>query len=194
MSGIKGVLLLVFEINQMVVDINVEATRNYYTQENRMNDCSCSGCINYRQNTKGCNDKIKGFFSKIGIDDMNYITEIIPMDVSCDSYEQDHCIDYMGFYHVKGEIIENKNPLSKRESIQDKWEKLDENFYVTIHNKISLMPDEFPTPCLQVEIFAHFPWIVDEENTYVVSIENKNKKFDLITKLKNFFFSRCQKR
>jgi len=184
---------LVFEINQMVVDINVEATRNYYAQVDRINDCTCSGCVNYRQYTKECNDRIKDFFSKIGIDDMNCITEIIPMDVSCDAYEQDHCIDYMGFYHVKGEIIENKKSLSQQECIQENWKKIDENFYVTIHNEISLLPDGFPAPCLQVEIFAHFPWIVDEENTYVFRIKNKNKKFDLIAKLKNIFLEIVKK-
>lgn len=184
---------MIFEINQVVVDINVEATRSYYAQVDRINDCSCSGCVNYRQYTKECNNKIKDFFTGIGIDDMNFITEIIPLDVTRDVYEQDHCIDYMGFYHVKGEIIENKKSLSQQECIQDKWEKIDENFYVTIHNEITLLPDGFPTPCLQVEIFAHFPWVADEENTYVFSVRNKNKKFDLITKLKNIFLGNCKK-
>ena len=53
---------MIFEINQIVVDIDVEATRNYYAQEDRMNDCSCDGCVNYRQYTKECNNKIKEFF------------------------------------------------------------------------------------------------------------------------------------
>ncbi len=179
-------LILIFEINQVVVNIDVEATRNYYAQVDRINDCSCSGCVNYRQYTKERNDKIKDFFSGIGIDDMNFITEIIPLDVSSDAYEQDHCIDYMGFYHVKGEIIEDKqSSLSQQECIQDNWEKIDENFYVTIHNEIALLPDGFPTPCLQLEIFAHFPWIADEENTYVCSVKNNNKVVSVITKLKN---------
>ncbi len=185
---------MIFEINKMVVDIDVEATRNYYTQVDRLNDCSCSGCVNYRKYTKECNNKIKDFFSGIGIDDMNYIAEIIPLDVTCDAYEQDYCIDYMGFYHVKGEIIENKqSSLGQQEIIQDKWEKIDEKFYVTIHNEIALLPSGFPTPCLQVEIFAHFPWVIDEENTYVFSVKNKPKKFGLITKLKNVFLGIAKK-
>lgn len=185
---------MIFEINQIVVDIDVEATRNYYAQVDRINDCSCSGCVNYRQYTKECNNKIKDFFSGIGIDDMNFITEIIPLDVTCDAYEQDHCIDYMGFYHIKGEIIENKqSSLGQQEIIQDKWEKIDENFYVTIHNDISLLPDGFPTPYLQLEIFAHFPWVIDEENTYIFSTKNKSKKFGIITKLKNIFLGISKK-
>ncbi|MBE7021110.1 MAG: hypothetical protein E7411_06740 [Ruminococcaceae bacterium] len=186
---------MIFEINQIVVDIDVEATRSYYTQVDRLNDCSCSGCVNYRQYTKECNNKIKDFFSGIGIDDMNFITEITPLDVTCDAYEQDHCIDYMGFYHIKGEIIENKqSPLSQQECIiQDNWEKIDENFYVTIHNEISFLPDGFPTPCLQLGIFAHFPWVIEEENTYIFSTKNKSKKFGIITKLKNIFLGISKK-
>ena len=185
---------MIFEINKIVVDIDVEATRDYYAQADRLNDCSCSGCVNYRQYTKECNNKIKDFFSGIGIDDMNFITEIIPLYVSRDAYEQDDCIDYMGFYHIKGEIIKNKqSSLGQKEIIQDKWEKIDEKFYVTIHNEIALLPNGFPTPCLQVGIFAHFPWVVDEENTYVFSVKNKPKKFGLITKLKNVFFRIAKK-
>ena len=56
------VLILIFEINQIVVDIDVEATRTYYTQVDRLNDCSCDGCVNYRQYTKERNNKIKDFF------------------------------------------------------------------------------------------------------------------------------------
>ena len=73
---------MIFEINKMVVDIDVKATRNYYTQVDRLNDCTCSGCVNYRQYTKECNNKIKDFFSGIGIDDLNFITEIIPLAAS----------------------------------------------------------------------------------------------------------------
>ena len=99
----------------------------------------------------------------------------------------------MGFYHVKGKIIENKQSFSQQESIQDTWKKIDENFYVTIQNEISLLPDGFPTPCLQVEIFAHFPWVLDEENTYVVGTQNNNKRFSLITKIKNVFLGLLEK-
>ena len=188
------VLILIFEINQILVDIDVEATRNYYAQVDRMNDCSCSGCVNYRQYANECNNKIKYFFSGIGIDNLNFITEIIPLDVSSDTYEQDHCIDYMGFYHIKGEIIENKQSFSsEQECIQDKWEKIDENFYVTIHDEIALLPDGFPAPHLQLEIFAHIPWALDEENTYVVSTPNNNKRFSLITKIKNVFLGLLKK-
>ena len=58
---------------------------------------------------------------------------------------------------------------------------------MTIHNEIDLLPDGFPTPSLQVEIFAHFPWVIEEENEYVVSAKNKAKRFDIIAKLKNVF-------
>ena len=81
---------MIFEINQIVVDIDVEATRNYYAQEDRMNDCSCDGCVNYRQYTKECNNKIKEFFSRIGIDDMNFITRISTLGASSETYEKDN--------------------------------------------------------------------------------------------------------
>lgn len=154
---------MLFEFNQMIVDIDVEATRKYYKQAEMINDCSCSGCRNYRQNMEQCNNNIKEFFSSLGIDNMNFITEIIPLDVSRDEYDKEHCIAYTGFYHIVGRIIENKKTKHEQE-----WIKLDTNFAVIVHDDIDFLPDGFPKPYLQVDISVYVPWVLDEHNEYII--------------------------
>ncbi len=155
---------MLFEFEKQTVNIDVEATRNYYKEKKPINDCSCPGCRNYRQYIKEqCSNKIKEFFAEIGIDDMNCITEIIPLGAYRDDYEKDNCLNYMGFYHVKGEIIE-----SQRDKYYERWTAITESFHVSIHDEIALLPDGFPTPCVQAEIKAYIPWVLNEENEYIV--------------------------
>ena len=155
-------MLLIFEFNQMIVDVDVKATREYYKRTDMINNCSCSGCRNYREHMKQCNEKIKDFFSRIGIDNMNYITEIIPLDVFRDEYEKEQCIAYTGFYHVVGRIIEKKTKY------EQEWIKIDTNFAAIVHDDIDLLPDGFPKPYLQVDISAYIPWVLDEQNEYII--------------------------
>ncbi len=151
---------MLFEFKNVSVDIDVKETRDYYSKNNSVNNCSCSGCRNYRQYIENCESEIKDFFVSLGIDDMNCITEIIPFDVERERYEKDHRMLYMGFYHVKGQII-------KTNSDQDEI-KITEKFNIEISDEISMLPDGFPKPCLQINFSAYIPWVLDEENEYIV--------------------------
>ena len=155
---------MIFRFGQTLLDIDVEATRKFYSERNLVNDCSCTGCENYRHYVENCAPAIKEMFRSMGIEDLRYISEIIPYGAGREEYQKSGRILYGGFYHVKGRVIQRGS-----EEMETSAVKLTEHYeiYPPLEEGGALVPDDFPTPVLQIEIYAQIPWLISAENDYV---------------------------
>lgn len=171
-------------INGCTITIDNAATYDYYTKHSAHNNCSCTGCKNFRKYIESIPAEVKGFFESVGIIDMGVISEIIPYATL-----DDGLLFYGGFYHVVGKmtnasVITQEIPCyetrtdndgnkvliktgTKKESRSDTAvKKLSDGFEIMISDHTSLVADDFPEPVLQIDITAHIPWVIDEENIY----------------------------
>ena len=153
---------MIFDFGNTTVDIDVNATREYYSQHKPINDCDCTGCKNFRRAILNVGDKVKETFKSFGIDDMRYITEIIPW-VNVNSHDSRNGLFwYQGFFHVKGKVVkEDKNVPKGEEGIF-----IDNNFKIFSGTGNALPPENFPQPVLLIETDAYLPWVIDDENDY----------------------------
>lgn len=167
---------MIIKMAGYVIEVDVEKTREYYLSKDSVNDCTCTGCQNYRRYTEVCDDKIRTWFQQFGIDDLKYIAEILPYNT-----EEDGRVFYGGFYHVCGKITkdtEKKNDITMEEK-QEKSDGiqyfppglpgiiLDKDYYEAFFSQSCLMlASDFPRPALQIEIFARIPWLIEAVNDY----------------------------
>lgn len=151
-----------FSFGEYTVEIDVLATREYYTLQMPENDCECSGCENFRRFAEQCPEEIKRAFSELGIDNMKCVLEIIPYDCDRADYEKNGGNLYGGFFPVVGKIINDEPIISEKSTrrITDSFE-----FYLSDGG---FKPEDFPEPTLQIEIYARIPWLIEAENDYVV--------------------------
>lgn len=151
-----------FSFGEYTVEIDVAATREYYSREISENDCECLGCKNFRKFAEECPEEIKNAFAELGIDDMKCVYEIIPYDCDRADYEKSGGNLYGGFFPVVGKVVDAEPiiPNKSTRQITDRFE-----FYLSKH---CVKPDDFPELALQIEIYARIPWLIVEENAYVV--------------------------
>ena len=164
--------------------IDEDTTRAFYRAHGENNNCECSGCRNFRACLPKLNDRVKEFFGSVGIDDMAVISEIMPL-----AAEEDGMMLYGGFFHVVGElenipsvtyeipcceyaVDENGNRttvITGRETryhTETSHHRLWDDFDIWFSGSLGMVPEGFPEPTLQLEIYAKLPWVLDEENTY----------------------------
>ena len=175
---------MVYTIDNCTINRDSAATRAYYTEHPAHNSCTCSGCKNFREYSKMFPAEVKDFFSSVGISDMRVIAEIIP-HITLD----DGLLFYGGFFHVVGTMTNApeftqevpcyesstdadgkrtfvKTGTEKRTWYETAFRKLTDSFEIMFSDSTALVPDDFPRPVLQLDINAHIPWVIDEENTY----------------------------
>lgn len=92
-----------YKIGNYVLQINREGTRIFNKNSKNDNLCDCTGCINFRKAIKDVEPDIKNIAKDFGIDLKQ------PIEVSV-LYFKDNMIQYCGWYHIVGEIIEGKEP------------------------------------------------------------------------------------
>lgn len=151
-----------FLFGEYTVEIDVSATREFYSREMSENDCVCSGCENFRKFAEVCPEEIKRAFAELGIDNMKKVAEIIPYDCSRADYEKNGGNFYGGFFPVVGRVIGDEPiiPNNSTRQITDRFE-----FFLWGH---CANFDYFPKPTLQIDINAWIPWLITAENGYVV--------------------------
>ncbi|MCR5120909.1 MAG: hypothetical protein K6B74_00655 [Ruminococcus sp.] len=128
--------------------------------------------------------EVKDFFYAAGISDMRVISEIIPLATL-----DNGLLLYGDFFHIVGRM-ENASKIileipccerrtdssgnnvfvktgTKTQTVSETaFKELTDSFEIMFTDKTALVPENFPKPLLQLEIKAHIPWIIDEENTY----------------------------
>lgn len=139
--------------------VDVEANRAYYEAHPLpWVTCDCSGCRNFVLAVKTLPPAVTEFFTKLGLDvekpaeTMYYIGT--PKDISGG-----------GWYHLKGEILEG-GPWQKGLP-PETWVEITPTFSVAFHRECMLVPDDFPQPCIQMEVDYRLPWLLEEENDYI---------------------------
>lgn len=151
-----------FSFGEYTVEIDVAATREFYSREIPENDCVCSGCENFRKFAEECPEEIKNAFAELGIDNIKQVAEIIPYDCEKADYEKNGGNLYGGFFPVIGKVVGAGTiiPNKSTRQITDRFE-----FFLWGH---CANFDYFPKPTLQIDINAWIPWLIAKENEYVV--------------------------
>jgi len=142
-------------ITDWQLEIDFDRTQNYYSNHNIEEDCKCSSCKNYRANCDHFSKQLMEFFQLLGVDPSKE-GNFMEFGLTKDGY-----VIYMGFYHVVERIDEGPD------YVDDKWEqlnlfKIDQFEFGFSSRDISCIPDDFPTPVLQLEFKTTIPWIIEE--------------------------------
>ena len=146
------------KIGKHVIEIDINKTRMAYNSIDFESDrCDCDGCRNYYAYVDKFEDEIKLFFKQLGIDDMKNCTEVW----MCCKDEENNSAKYNGWFHVYGQIIEGIDVWKSNLPLDERTEKLTNNFRVGFSNSLSLVEEEFKGRCIQIEFFTDIPWIIN---------------------------------
>ena len=155
---------MILEFGKYRLDVDVDRTRAFYKEHAKklVDDCGCINCCNFDQAILTASDKILSFFDALGVDP-HKSPEIFNVIGALD---KNGLVLYNGFYHIVGTILagediwifDGKDLLRHNESA---FYVVDENFRVGFTKKLDLLEEDFPTPCIQMEIDAHLPWVMD---------------------------------
>lgn len=156
-------------LGEYILDIDVEENKKYYKNERYVSEgCECDGCINYEPAVEQVSSEAREMFIQLGLD----IKKPAEVYVNC---SENNILFYGGFYHLYGTIIKGESPweiLSKTGKStasyldENRMFCIDENFRIAFQEGCVLLDENFPRPCIQMEILAYLPWVLQKENTY----------------------------
>ncbi|MBQ8431516.1 MAG: hypothetical protein IJX28_01395 [Clostridia bacterium] len=153
---------MVFQFGSFCVDVDVERTREFYHNLGKtvLEDCGCSNCRNYYASISRASDKVKAFFDSLGIDPQKS-----PEATWWDT--DDNGVAYYSLcFHIVGTLVKSVDiyrPIGNNgfEQILENYHEIDKGFKVGFTSNTVLLEKDFPQPCIQLEIDAHLPWILD---------------------------------
>lgn len=134
------------KINQgpWLLNVDIERTRQFYEQFYLITDsCACDSCIHYVEQCATFSEDTKAFFSMLAIDPSKEGEVFVIME------NEDGTETYSAFYHIVGEIVDG--PSSEADWVVHK----DFTFHFT--TKLDLVPEDFPTPIIQVQLEMNLP-------------------------------------
>ena len=153
---------MIFDFGNFRVDIDVESTKAFYSKYGKtvLEDCGCVNCRNYYEAILKVSDKVKSFFNSIGIDPQKS-----PEATWWDTNENGIAY-YSIIFHVVGTIIQSVDifkPVGDNgyQLINDNLYEIDKDFKVGFTSNVILVEKDFPNPCIQLEIEAYLPWMID---------------------------------
>ena len=153
---------MIFDFGNFRVDIDVESTKAFYSKYGKtvLEDCGCVNCRNYYEAILKVSDKVKSFFNSIGIDPQKS-----PEATWWDTNENGIAY-YSIIFHVVGTIIQSvdiSKPVEDNgyQLTNDNLYEIDKNFKVGFTSNVILVEKDFPNPCIQLEIEAYLPWMID---------------------------------
>lgn len=151
------------KIGNWIVEIDVEGTKAFYHAYHQITKgCDCIYCKNYVIATELLPKTVIDFFRSLGIDP----TKEGEVSEYCENEDGSHL--YGGFYHVMGQIISGPDCWIKT---GEEISHLETNNLVEISGfkfgftyGLSLLPDRFPKPALQLEFEGNIPWVLEEKS------------------------------
>ena len=156
---------MIIETGIYKLDVDIDRTRRFYETAGGSLDCDCAGCRNFRKAYPLIDREIQAYFRQFGVDmgKPAEMTAIVSQDGSRTLYD--------GFYHICGRIPDGREPFIQ---VDGKHYRLDESAtvplntdsYVFFTSRCGLLEAGFPTPAIQIEVFFHLPWLLEEPNPY----------------------------
>lgn len=156
-------------LGEYTLDVSEEENRDYYLKERYISEgCSCDGCQNYELSVEKVSPEVINLFNQLGIDIKK------PAEVYV-NYSESNVLCYGGFYHICGRIVKGESPWEIVSQIENstasylnesKMFSIATNYKVAFQEECSLLNENFPRPCIQMEILAYLPWLLDKPNTY----------------------------
>ena len=153
---------MIFDFGNFRLDIDVESTKAFYDIHGKtvLEDCGCVNCRNYYEAISKVSDKVKSFFSSLGIDPQKS-----PEATWFDTNE-DGIAYYSIIFHVVGTIIKEVDlykPVGDNcyQLIIENLYEIDKNFKVGFTSEAVLVEKDFPKPCIQLQVEAYLPWVID---------------------------------
>lgn len=148
-------------IGDWIVEIDVERTRRFYQEYHRITGgCDCLYCRNYVEAADKLPRPVLEFFQSLGID------PIKEGEVSEFCKNEDGTHLYGGFYHIVGRLISGPDCWAKAgEDLSHLGGNLLEvgGFTFGFTYAISLLPEHFPEPAVQLEFQGAIPWVLNEK-------------------------------
>jgi hypothetical protein len=156
-------------LGEYILEINVEENEKYYKNERYVTEgCECDGCRNYELAVEQVSSKVREMFKQLGLD----IKKPAEVYVNC---SENNILLYGGFYHLCGTINKGEPPWeivseTKTSTVshlnENKMICLEKSFRIAFQEGCALLAEDFPRPCIQMEIVAYLPWVLQKENTY----------------------------
>lgn len=135
------------------VRVDVEKTRAWYETQAPDNWCDCAGCRNMQTVfISSLPTEVFAFFDKLGIPCRN------PLDVSHlagASQDAQHVFSVAAYYLCGEPETFDESPL-----------QLTDVYSVQFQKTCNWQIDDFPQPCLQLNLMCKLPWLLNEPNTY----------------------------
>ena len=153
---------MIFDFGNFRVDIDVESTKAFYSKYGKtvLEDCGCVNCRNYYEVILKASDKVKSFFNSIGIDPQK------SPEATWWHTNENGIAYYSIIFHVVGTIIQSVDiykPIGDNgyQLINENLYEIDKDFKVGFTSNVVLVEKDFPNPCIQLEIEAYLPWMID---------------------------------
>ncbi len=136
---------------------DIEATRAWYEAHPLPRvTCDCAGCRNFIQAVKALPPAVTDFFTALGLDPEK------PAEVCVDRGDRESCL-YGGWYHLAGELTAGGPPPGR---LCGAWLAPAEGVEIAFGPECHLLPEDFPRPCVQLNLEWRLPWLLEEKNPY----------------------------
>ena len=153
---------MIFEFGKFCVDVDVERTRAFYDKHGKtvIEDCGCVNCRNYYESILTVSDKVTTFFRSLGIDPRK------SPEVTWWYTDENGVAYYTICFHLVGTLV-NSVALCRlagdhgMETIIENFHEIDTGFKIGFTSQVVILEQNFPEPCIQLEIEAHIPWVLD---------------------------------
>ena len=159
---------MIFRFANFVLDVDIDRTREFYARDGRW-QCDCQDCQNYRKAILTAPETVLDFLRSMGIDSRK------PAEVfnTTGMLEEDGTISYNGWLHICGTLAEGPDTVTERVTedgarcLSYRWDlayRPDPAYPFSILpvKEITLLPEDFPAPALEMEIDARLPWVLPE--------------------------------
>lgn len=137
------------QVGPWLIETDREATTLAYQEQPLITEqCACTYCRNYAAAYTQLPTALLQLFDQLGI---NPLKEAEVCDLEVDIDRASHL--YTAAYHCVGRIVETLTTPKVLEI---------ETAEILLTTNVYLVPDNFPRPVVQLELFANLPWILGE--------------------------------
>ena len=153
---------MIFDFGNFRVDIDVESTKAFYSKHGKtvLENCGCVNCRNYYEAISMAADEVKAFFNSIGIDPQK------SPEATWWTTNENGVAYYSVIFHVVGTMIQSVDiyePVGDNgyQLIKENFYEINQDFRVGFTSNAVLVEKDFPKPCIQLEMEAYLPWMID---------------------------------